>query len=42
LISKEDNLMWVSERVLAKARDDEIMNELLELYKIPGESGSEG
>jgi hypothetical protein len=42
LISKEDNLMWVSERVLISARDDNIVSELLELYKIPGESGSEG
>jgi hypothetical protein len=42
LISKEDNLMWVSERVLAKARDDKILAELLELYKVPEVSGYEG
>jgi hypothetical protein len=42
LISKEDNIMWVNERVIELAHDDLIMQELLELYRIPGESGYEG
>jgi hypothetical protein len=42
LLSKEENIMWVSERVVQLARDDDIKAELLDLYKIPRESGYEG
>jgi hypothetical protein len=42
LVIKEENIMWVSERVMTLARDDKIKAELLELYKVPSESGYEG
>lgn len=38
----EDNIMWVSEKVVQLANDDEIKTELLKLYKIPDKSGYEG
>lgn len=42
LISKEDNVMWVGHRVIAIAKDDKIRADLLELYKVPSDSGYEG
>jgi hypothetical protein len=42
MISGEDNILWVSQRVLKLAGDDKIRAELLDLYKIPRESGFEG
>lgn len=42
LLYPEDNIMWVSERVVELASDDQIKEELLKLYEIPGKSGYEG
>lgn len=42
LVFKEENIIWVSERVLTLALDDEIKAELLELYRIPRDSGYGG
>lgn len=42
LISKEENVLWVSERVVQVAKYDDIRHELLRLYVIPRESGYEG
>jgi len=42
IINIEENIMWVSERVIQLAHDNEIRADLLRLYKIPRESGYEG
>lgn len=39
LVSKEENIMWVSHQVIDLAKDDDMRNELFELYKIPREGG---
>lgn len=42
LYSKEEDIMWVSERVIEVAGYDDIRQELLDLYKTEGEPGYEG
>lgn len=42
LVNKEENILWVSERVIELAKDNNIRRELFNLYKIPRESGYEG
>lgn len=42
LVSKEEHILWVGERVIEMAKYDDVREELLQLYKIPRESGYEG
>lgn len=39
LTSREQNIMWVSHRILEYAKDEKLRAELFELYKIPREGG---
>lgn len=42
LVSREQNIMWVSNRVIDWASDDEVKTDLLNLYQIPREGGYSG
>jgi hypothetical protein len=42
LVSREQNIMWVSNRVIQWVSDDDVKTELLNLYQIPKEGGYAG
>lgn len=39
LLSREQNIMWVSHRIIDYAKDEKLRTELFELYRIPREGG---
>lgn len=39
LLSREQNIMWVSHRIIEYAKDEKLRTELFELYRIPREGG---